>query len=284
MGATFPALCRALIRAPPARTGTSGWIYGVNTLGAAAGALAGLVLAERLGLRGASLAGERGELRRRVRAWRLSRAEGGARASSDLPAAESIDASAARRHGGRAPALRLRTLGCEILWFRGLRPRRGEQLRSRSCCSRSVRARPRLARARAAFTARQARADRPHPGARRCPRAPGDRVAGLGALGARALPPPLRLRARGPQSPWTLRIALDVAVAVATLLPATVVMGMSFPLATPLPRRRAARRRARGHRVPPRERRLDRRRIGGALLLLRPSRRRRDGVCARRST
>ena len=56
MGATFPALCRGLIEGASGVDRRLGWIYGINTLGAATGALvAGLVLIERLGLRGSSL-------------------------------------------------------------------------------------------------------------------------------------------------------------------------------------------------------------------------------------
>ena len=53
MGATFPALCSALIQTAPAIERRLGAIYGLNTLGAALGALAtGLVLIENLGLLG----------------------------------------------------------------------------------------------------------------------------------------------------------------------------------------------------------------------------------------
>jgi spermidine synthase len=58
MGATFPALCRTLISSRPAFDRHLGPIYGLNTLGAALGALlAGLFLIERLGITASVLVG-----------------------------------------------------------------------------------------------------------------------------------------------------------------------------------------------------------------------------------
>jgi spermidine synthase len=53
MGATYPALCRALIHSADDVDRRLGWIYGINTLGGALGSIvAGFVLIEAIGARG----------------------------------------------------------------------------------------------------------------------------------------------------------------------------------------------------------------------------------------
>lgn len=240
MGATFPALCRALIRSSSGADRHLGWIYGVNTLGAAVGALlAGLVLAERLGLRGASLAANAVNFAVAFGAWRLSRGEGAEpEASSDLPAAESIPTRLPR--GATALVLVLSgcsTLGCEILWFRGLRYLVGASNYAFSIVLFTFLCGLGLGSLALERLLRRGRPERDLA----CVQvlAAVLALAGIG-LQAWVLTEPALYRHLSVfvpevrQSPWTLRIALDVAVAVATLLPATIVMGMSFPLATRL--------------------------------------------------
>jgi spermidine synthase len=239
MGATFPALCRALIRTRSGADRHLGWIYGVNTLGAAAGALfAGLFLAERLGLRGASFAANAVNLAIALGAWRLSRGEG----AIETTVAEEEKDSIATRLPRAATAIVLvlsgcSTLGCEIVWFRGLRYLVGASNYAFSivlftflcglglgslALGRLLRRRsPETDLARVQIVAAVLA------------------IAGIG-LQAFVLKDPWLYRHLSvfvPEvrsSPWTVRILLDVAVAVATLLPATIVLGMSFPLATRL--------------------------------------------------
>ncbi|MFT5464622.1 MAG: spermidine synthase [Planctomycetota bacterium] len=74
MGATFPALCSAAIRSADAVNKGLGRVYGVNTLGAAAGALlAGLVLIESQGLRATIVVANVINLMVALGAWWVSR-------------------------------------------------------------------------------------------------------------------------------------------------------------------------------------------------------------------
>ena len=240
MGATFPALCRALIRTSSGADRHRGWIYGVNTLGAAAGALlAGLVLAERLGLRGASLAANAVNLAVACGAWRLSRGQGDeAGVAAEPQAAESIPTRLPR--AATAVVLVLSgcsTLGCEILWFRGLRYLVGASNYAFSIVLFTFLCGLGLGSIALERLLRRGAPERDL--ARVQVLAAVLALVGIG-LQAYVLSEPALYRHLSVfvpevrQSPWTLRIVLDVAVAVATLLPATVVMGMSFPLATRL--------------------------------------------------
>jgi spermidine synthase len=240
MGATFPALCRALIRSSAGADRHLGWIYGVNTLGAAAGALlAGLVLAERLGLRGASLAANAVNLAVAFGAWRLSRSEGAeGEASPDPMVTESIPTRLPR--AATAVVLVLSgcaTLGYEISWFRGLRYLVGASNYAFSIVLFTFLCGLGLGSLALERLLRRGRPERDL--ARVQVLAAVLALLGIG-LQAYVLTEPALYRHLSVfvpevrQSPWTQRIVLDVVVAVATLLPATVVMGMSFPLATRL--------------------------------------------------
>lgn len=123
MGATYPALCRALIHSAEEVEGRLGWIYGLNTLGAAAGALvAGFLLIEALGSSGAVRVANAINLLIGVGTLLLVRRKGGdvdpgeastteEGLSSDLP--QWIIAVVLFGSG-------FATLGYEMVWFRAL--------------------------------------------------------------------------------------------------------------------------------------------------------------------
>ncbi|MBX7165840.1 MAG: fused MFS/spermidine synthase [Pirellulales bacterium] len=122
MGATFPALCTATIRSVRGVDRHLGMIYGLNTVGAAAGALvAGLLLVERLGLLHAILVANALNLLIAVVAWNAAR-----RAQPlDEPVA-ATDAAIPTALPAAWTAITLvlsgwATLSYEILWFRALR-------------------------------------------------------------------------------------------------------------------------------------------------------------------
>ena len=77
MGATYPVLCSALIRSRAGVSAHLGPIYGLNTVGAAFGALlAGFVLVEQLGLRGSVLVANALNFAVAAAAFGLSRSRG----------------------------------------------------------------------------------------------------------------------------------------------------------------------------------------------------------------
>ena len=124
MGATFPALCTSVIRNRRQVDHHLGMIYGFNTLGAAAGALvAGLFLIQALGLRGSVLVGNGLNLLVGVTAFLLARRFGEEGEPSSEPAGESaIPTSLPFWLTGAVILISgFATLGYEILWFRALR-------------------------------------------------------------------------------------------------------------------------------------------------------------------
>jgi predicted membrane-bound spermidine synthase len=120
MGATLPVLLRVVV---PRQTGfgrTLGWLYGWNTLGAVAGALAGdALLVERLGVRGTGFAAAGLDvLAAGTAAW-LARGEGAASAGPASEPATPLTATGRRLLAGAA--LAGATLLClEVVWFRFL--------------------------------------------------------------------------------------------------------------------------------------------------------------------
>ncbi|MEZ5066103.1 MAG: fused MFS/spermidine synthase [bacterium] len=121
MGATFPVLADALIRSRDELGRHLGWLYGLNTLGAAAGTLlTGFVLIERLGLDATVHAANVVNLAVALGAAALA-GFGGRRESAPLPS-DVFDPP--RVPGGLiATVLTLSgfaTLAYEILWFRSL--------------------------------------------------------------------------------------------------------------------------------------------------------------------
>ena len=125
MGATYPALCAVLIRTREDAGRHLGPIYGLNTIGAAIGALiAGFVLVEQLGLRGSVWAANLINLGVGAAAWQVGRS-----ASSDAYRPATLnDANALLPTylPRRITAVVLfgsgfATLAYEIVWFRALR-------------------------------------------------------------------------------------------------------------------------------------------------------------------
>ncbi|MBW2281615.1 MAG: fused MFS/spermidine synthase [Deltaproteobacteria bacterium] len=124
MGATFPALCTLLIDSRAGVDRHLGALYGVNTVGAALGALvAGLVLIESFGLRGTALFGVGVNVAIGIVTllWRRStvaHARGDELSTSSEPAV-TTDLSPALT-GSVLLFSGFATLAYEILWFRGL--------------------------------------------------------------------------------------------------------------------------------------------------------------------
>jgi spermidine synthase len=123
MGATFPALCSVLIATSDAAQRFLGRLYGVNTLGAASGALlAGLVLIERFGVErsvwvGAALNGA--VALGALALWRRLDARSDGR--EPLPELDPRPTSLPRALTGLVLLVSgFATLSYEILWFRAL--------------------------------------------------------------------------------------------------------------------------------------------------------------------
>jgi len=239
MGATYPALCSVLIHTKEEVPRHLGRIYGLNTLGAAAGALlAGLVLIEARGLRGAVEIANAMNLAVGVGAWWLARRL----RVSETPA----PAIPERALPSRLPPLvtaavlfgsGLATLSYEIVWFRALRYLFGNStyaltvmlvvflvgLGFGGMCFGAVvrRGRPdrvlgwsQLAVALLAMAA----------------------IGGLVAiLGDDALSKQISVfQGEAGERSWQGRLLLEFGIAVGLILPATLVMGLSYPLATGL--------------------------------------------------
>jgi spermidine synthase len=126
MGATFPALCSILIRSREGVSRHLGPIYGLNTVGAAIGAMiAGFVLMEWVGLQGSVRIANSINLIIGLLAWWLStRATSGPlHGVTDLNDAEAIVPTKLpiRVTGVVLFASGFATLAYEIVWFRALR-------------------------------------------------------------------------------------------------------------------------------------------------------------------
>lgn len=132
MGATLPLLCRACVRDRGAIARSVGMLYGVNTLGAAAGAAAaGFVLVPGVGVRATLVAGAVLHLAAAALTWRMARAP-----VATPAAAEPVEPPPFRAGRGRAAGPATATgalplgalvfvtgfvaLGSEVLWARFL--------------------------------------------------------------------------------------------------------------------------------------------------------------------
>ncbi len=240
MGATYPALCTAVIDSQEAVDRHLGAIYGLNTLGAAAGALlCGLVLVEWLGLRGAAGAGIAVNLAVGATALALARrAPEGAAARPAWSNEEVVETPLSPR----LTALVLvgsgfATLCYEIIWFRALRYLFGNSTYALSVMlmvflvglgAGALLLRPVLRR----FRPERALAY-------------SQLAVALLALAAMALENLVLgqdwlrsqvtiFSAETWYRPWWVRLAIESAVAAAILLPAVIVMGLAFPLASRL--------------------------------------------------
>jgi spermidine synthase len=241
MGATFPALCAVLIRSRAGIGRHLGRIYGLSTLGAAAGALAtGFALIEWLGVRGAigSAVVANAGIALAAACLAASRRAG----VSDDTAPRGVEV--ARPSGAPAWPVGVvlfgsgvATLAYEILWFRALQYLFGNSTYA-------------LTLMLAVFLlglggggllfGRVARRARPLQDLALCQL--GIALLTLMAMGVlAAVLADERVASRlGVFSPdvferaWWLRLLLDAGVGLALLLPATLCMGLSFPLATRL--------------------------------------------------
>jgi len=123
MGATYPALCTVLIRSREGVDLHLGRIYGLNTIGAAVGALlAGLVMVEHLGLRGSVWMANFMNLGIGLAAWVLFRRQArpaqAAAEASDEVLSSALPISLL---GALLVVSGFATLGYEIAWFRAIR-------------------------------------------------------------------------------------------------------------------------------------------------------------------
>ncbi|MGE0712378.1 MAG: spermidine synthase [Planctomycetota bacterium] len=129
MGATLPLLVRGLVARGLAFGQSLGWLYGLNTLGAVAGALLGeLVLIEHLGVRGAAAAAALGNLAAAaivlvVERTHLRDSEAGGSAPAPAPAQAGpgpAPTASAPRLLAAAFLAGAAFLSLEVVWFRRL--------------------------------------------------------------------------------------------------------------------------------------------------------------------
>ena len=240
MGATYPALCTCLIGTREEVDRHLGMLYGVNTLGAAAGALvAGLFLVPAFGLAASVAVGNALNLLVGISAFALSRGStGDAIAPTATAAQRTIPTELPHRLTGAVILLSgFATLSYEILWFRALRYLVGNStfaltivlvvfllgLGFGALPLRRVvaRGRPELDLARCQF--------------------------GIALLAALAIGVMMLMLSRPDLNatlsvfslafrtlPWEQRLLVHGALALALMLPATLLMGLSFPLASRL--------------------------------------------------
>lgn len=240
MGATYPALCIALIHSKQGLDRHLGPIYGLNTLGAAFGAAAaGFVLLEWLGVRGAITLANGTNLAVAAAAWLAARpgtttAAEAAAALRDEPLPSRLPAWAL---AGLLAGSGATTIGYEVIWFRALRYVVGNSSYAISAslavfllglgiggmASRLLLRAREVERALAWIQLATALLA----------------AAALAGIHALLSVPDLRdslsifsesLAAR----PWEVRLATGAGTAAALLLPATLCMGLTFPLASRL--------------------------------------------------
>jgi spermidine synthase len=241
MGATYPALCVALIRSNRGVDLHLGRLYGLNTLGAAAGALiTGALLIEHFGLRGSILLANGVNVAIGIGALGLVRRYRSSPAEAAFPEASSQSIASRLPHWLTGLVLfgsGFTTLGYEMLWFAALRNLVGISVYALSVLLMVFL----LGLGLGAFFLRRV-AERTHP----------ERDLGLCQL-AIAL---LALLAIGAEAyvlgnpqitrwvsshelwvndmAWWLKLGNDAVLASVIMLPATLLMGLSFPLATRL--------------------------------------------------
>jgi spermidine synthase len=241
MGATFPALCAALIQTRDGVGRHLGPIYGLNTLGAAFGALlAGFVLVEAVGLRGSVLFANATNGTIAWAAWRLVRRDR-RQAGEVSPVGDEVatlsSALPTRLTGLVLAGSGFATLAYEILWFRALRYLFGSSTYAFTVML--VVFLIGLGLGGAAFR-RASRRLAPERDLAFCQLA----IALLALLAMAAQSAVLSTEALEGQisifysavfaRAWWLRVMIDAGFALAVMLPATFFMGLSFPLATRL--------------------------------------------------
>lgn len=240
MGATYPALCTALIRSRDGLARHLGPIYGLNTVGAAVGALiAGVVMIEWLGLRGSVLCANAVNVAIALGAWTLSRREA---RGAPAPEPDEADAALPTTLPQRVTAIvlfgsGLATLAYEILWFRALRYLFGNSTYAFTVMLVVFLTGLGLG---GLLFGRVVRRASPERDLAACQI--GIALLAVLAIGAVAiLLADQSLEARVSifyaavfQMAWWHRLLLEAGVALAMMLPATLLMGLSFPLATRL--------------------------------------------------
>ncbi len=240
MGATYPALCASLIATREGVDRHLGMIYGVNTLGAAIGALvAGLLLIPAVGSAATVATGNSLNVCVGAVAFLLSRRLAGGRpARSSLPAETAIPTELSYRLTGTVILLSgFATLSYEILWFRALRYLVGNSTFALTIILVVFL----LGLGFGALPLRRVVArGRPELDLARCQLGIAVLAAlGIGATSLLASSPELS-QAISVFSPavqslsWWSRLAIHGGLALVLMLPATLLMGLSFPLASRL--------------------------------------------------
>jgi len=240
MGATFPALCTVLIHSIDEVDRHLGKIYGINTVGGAAGSLlAGLFLIERLGL-SLSVA-VANATNAAIGAGALAFLATRMRKTADRPITPRDTAIPTRLPRGVTGVVLLMsgltTLGYEILWFRALRYTVGNSTYALT----TVLVVFLVGLGLGSLFMRRA------VGGGRAERTLALTQLGIGALAAGAMACIWLLRSSTALEvhisifsqtvqarPWWWRLAVDAGLATAIMLPATLLMGLSFPLASRL--------------------------------------------------
>ena len=239
MGATFPALCTVMIRSARGVDRHLGMIYGINTIGAAAGVLlAGMVLVEHLGLTWTVRAANVINLAIGIIAI-TRRSPGSATADEDGAAPETVIPTALPRWltGIVLVGSGFCTLSYEILWFRALRYLTGTSTYALTIVLFTFLIGLGLGSLLLRRAARRASPEGVLAGCHAAVAvlAVGAMAAQLLILAAPGLHQHLSIFSGSVRySPWWWRLTLDAAIATATMLPATILMGLSFPLATRL--------------------------------------------------
>jgi spermidine synthase len=242
MGATFPALSVALIRSASGVPRHLGMLYGLNTVGAALGALlAGLVLVQHLGLRGTVLVGNGLNLLVGLAAlWLAGRAPKAAADAGPPPVPEPTEVPSRLPTGVAGIVLfgsGLATLAYEIVWFRALTYIFGNSTYAFTAMLFIFLTG--LGLGSLAFRPVAARAD--------LERALGFSQLGIGAFALLAMgavawivaSPELvgEVSVFFPEAlgrAWWHRLLVHVGLALVVMLPATLLMGLSFPIASSL--------------------------------------------------
>ncbi|MFH0944341.1 MAG: fused MFS/spermidine synthase [Planctomycetota bacterium] len=239
MGATFPALCSVMIRSVKGVNRHLGLIYGINTIGAAGGALlSGLILVERLGLRSTVLVANVLNITVGVVALLLLRTALGHAGVPDRREETGIPTRLPHWVTGCVLlGSGFSTLAYEIIWFRAMRYLFGHSTYALTTVLVIFLAGLGLG---ALLLPRVLRRKSPESDLATCQFA----IAVLGLLAAAAgmyLANDPEMRAMtsifSPSvlvRPWWQRLLINAGISTVALLPAALCMGLSFPLASRL--------------------------------------------------
>ena len=242
MGATFPALCTVMIHTARGVDRHLGMIYGINTIGAAAGALlAGMVLIERLGLSDSVGVANLVNVAVGLVALALAVARGRRGGAAAAPSRAGETAIPSRLPWWLTGLVLFvsgfTTLSYEVLWFRALRYMVGNSTYAFTVVLVIFLVGLGLGSLLLGRMARRASPDGDL-GLCQC----GIAVLAVGGMLCYWLAlsfPSLRdwisiFSAAAVARPWWVRLLLDAGLAAVTMLPATLFMGLSFPLASKL--------------------------------------------------